>query len=199
MNFASTIEFNPKCDTWVTVKLRRIGPRKRAEIEMSISDARARQRSLTSDYFAAKEALDKLLVAAEKNEDGTPKDVTPAMGECALKVAGAANAIGLLLNAEIRPAYLEAGVMAILGSAAEGAPELTVSDLCDSGPDELFLELSDMLIDGSALSGDLSKNSESPITSPAVGDGAMSSTTAGSADNADSGYIATAASSPSTP
>lgn len=193
MNFASTTQYKPECAPGVTVTLRRIGPRKRAEIEMKLSDARARQRAITSDYFAAKEVLDKLILAAEKNEDGTPKLVTPDMSEMALKIAGSAESLGLLLNAEVRPAYLEAGIVSIDGA------ELTAADLCDSGPDDLFLDLAEVLMNGAALTGELSKNSESPITSPAVEDGAMSSTTAGSAESEASGFTATAASSQSTP
>lgn len=93
--------------------------------------------------------------------------------------------IGLIINRELKPAYIRASLVSIEGFEVEGKPAAKPWDtLICNAPDELIDELYLAANLNSGLTSEQEKNSQSPSPSPAAEDGGRSSTTANSAASA---------------
>ena len=97
--------------------------------------------------------------------------------------------IGLIINRELKPAYIRASLVSIEGFEVEGKPAAKPAakpweSLIHHAPDELIDELYLAANLNSGLTSEQEKNSQSPSPSPAAEDGGRSSTTASSAASA---------------
>jgi hypothetical protein len=93
--------------------------------------------------------------------------------------------IGLIINRELKPAYIRASLVSIEGFEVENKPAAKPWDtLIRNAPDELIDELYLAANLNSGLTSEQEKNSQSPSPSPAAEDGGRSSTTASSAASA---------------
>ncbi len=93
--------------------------------------------------------------------------------------------IGLIINRELKPAYICASLISIEGFEVEGKlPAKPWDTLIRHAPDELIDELYIAANLNSGLTSEQEKNSQSPSPSPEAEDGGKSSTTASSAASA---------------
>ena len=92
--------------------------------------------------------------------------------------------VGLIINQEIKPAYIRAALLSIEGFEMDGKLLAKPWDaLIRSAPDELIDELYLAANLNSGLTSEQEKNSQSLSPSPAAEDGSKSSSTASSAAN----------------
>lgn len=88
--------------------------------------------------------------------------------------------IGLVINADLKPAYIRAGFVSMEGFEIDGAVP-TAESLIESGRSDVINEVYAACAAASGMTPDELKNSPSPGTSDVLGAGQESSTTASAA------------------
>jgi hypothetical protein len=188
MDFKSTYTLESTAFPGVTVTLKRMGPKRRAEVELSVSAARSKQRELSMRHEAARQKLVAAIELSPKDADGKPIE-TELRGETltfAMELQAVSDEAAALVRAQIHPAFIKAAVKSFGGAEAltyEGKPA-TTDLLCEVGPDELFDELVASINGNGYLPAEAARNLPLPSTSGAPVDGV--STTAPPAKTDDS-------------
>lgn len=195
MNFSTTYTLESKSCAGVTVTLRRLGPKRRAEIELSIAAARARHSECQLVAMRENAALQKCLDAVPEYRDklkatiesgGKPTDLMAMVPAEAWNITGrkqkAEDEAAALERAQISPAYITSCVKSIDGITLEDGSPYTVAHLCEEGPDELFDEVTVAINANGYLAKEKAENLSSPTTSGVQGDGGQTITTAQAAN-----------------
>jgi hypothetical protein len=171
MDFASTYKLESIALPGVVVTLRRMGPKRRAEVELSVSAARAKQRELSIRHESTRVKLIAAIDASPKDGEGKPVEAE-LRPEC-LKLAGElqdyADQAAALVKAEIHPAFVKAAFKSV------GGPEVLTYDgkaataelLNDCGPEDLWLEVVAAINANGYLSAKEAENLSLPTTSGA--------------------------------
>lgn len=179
MNFSSTYTIESKAFPGVTVRLRRLGPVERADIELNLCRERAEHRAIALRHEEARQKLDGLLKASKKDDDGKP--IEDDLGLDTVAAAMEAQALAIKVAAfersKIDIAYIRAAVLEFGEITYDGTPA-TADLLCEMGPDELFSEVVGAIYGNGYLSGEDARNLSSPSTSGAPVDGKKKSSTA---------------------
>jgi hypothetical protein len=189
MNYLSTEPFTSTPFPSVTVKLRKMSQRRRAEFNLTMASLLAKAREIAIrnepieqeyvEFLKASEAIEtsnKALAAEE------PKATLPVFPDDKLEALQQAwTEQRRFEQDEMSPPLLRWGVASIEGLTIDDKPA-DVESLIDAGPPELTEELAKEVTRVMRLSSAEIKNSESPTTSGAVADGATSSSTALPAD-----------------
>lgn len=191
MNFSSTQTVSSKTWPGVTFTLRRIGPRKRAELEIACATARSKRRELFLQYSGAREHLQSLLKKdPELNALITKAEAEGrAITELDLPLTAEHVSAGVELHRleeELRnnartlidPVFVKAALVSIDGISYNGDNALTADVLCEYGPDDLFEEIVSAINEGAYLNQELNANLSLPTTSGAPVDGEKSNTIA---------------------
>lgn len=187
MDFSATYKLESNVFPGVIVTLSRIGPRKRATLELKLAEPRAKERELSVRLESQSAKLTAIL-------DRTVKDKTGAPDESALSdeaIALGSELLGIeadlrdLRQSSILPEYLKAAVKGFSGEELtyDGEPA-SVELLCEHGPDELFREIVAAVNANGYLSPKATENLSAPTTSPAAVDGTTSNMNAGNAESA---------------
>jgi hypothetical protein len=190
MDFKSTYTLESTAFPGVTVTLKRMGPKRRAEVELSVSAARAKQRELAMKHEAIRQKLVAAIDLSPKDEEGKPIEAE-LRGETltfALELQGVTDELAALVRAQIHPAFIRAAVKSFGGPEPltyEGKPA-TAELLCEAGPDELFDELIKSINGNGYLPAEEARNLPLPSTLGAQVDGGPMNTTAPPAKNEDS-------------
>jgi hypothetical protein len=193
MTFSSTYTHQSIACPGVTIKLRRIGPKKRAELEIALAPVRIRHRELSARYEDARAKLNMALDAMPRDEAGVPS-VTPLMDDVLILGAefNQINAQVQSVNrAEIFPAFIAAALIGFDGISDDGKP-ITAEMLCEFGPDELFEETATIINGGVYVAPEQAENLLLPTTSSAPVDGTTNSTIAPSVSQPETIETATA-------
>lgn len=185
MDFKSTYILESATYPGVHITLKRIGPRRRAEIELSLAQARARVRELSMRHESVRQ---KLLAAIDKRpKDAEGKPVEAEIGAdqigMALELEALAAEAAEVKQAEIDPVWIRAAVKSFGGPEAltyEGQAA-TCELLIEHGPDELFGEVVSAIERNAYLGAERTDSLSSQSTSGAVVD---SGTANGTAPNA---------------
>jgi hypothetical protein len=195
MKFSPTYVLESKACPGVTVTLRRMGPKLRAETELAISAARVKCREAAQIAEKLSVRLQQLLdetpgfrekVAAlpEEKRGALPAEVLAMVPEEAWDVstrkAEAEAQATAVERAEINPAFVLAAVKAIDGM--ESDEPFTAATLCEFGPEELFDEVVAAITDNSYLLRGKAENLSSPTTSGAQVDGIQTNSIAPAAN-----------------
>lgn len=193
MNYLSTETFESKLFPGVTVKLKKMSQKRRAQFNVTFAALLQKDR----DMAIAREPLEleygEFLKATDqaKASGGEP----PVFPEDKLDQLGKAWMEQRRFNQdEMTGPLVKWGLASLEGLSIDDAPA-TVETLLDAGPPELVEEISKEITRVMRLSSAEIKNSESPTTSGAVADGATSDTTAAPAASATSTSSETAAAS----
>lgn len=193
-NFAKSYMVESKALPGVVATLRRIGPRERAEIELSVSAARIRQREIATRREQLSQQITALLDGV-RDADG--KVAEAAIPEASIGLALEYHALGdegaLLARSIIEPAFVVAAVKSISEITYEDQPA-TGELLCIHGPDALFDEIAEAIGKHSYLTAEDAETFKLPTTSGAQGAGQAKSTTAAAASESAAGVSADAAS-----
>ena len=190
MDFKSTYTLESTAFPGVIVTLRRMGPKRRAEVELSVSAARARQRELAIRREILEDKLKAALIPCPKDAAGAPIETemsteAVAIGCERLAVIDEAQA---LVRSQIHPAFVRAALKSFGGTEAltyEGKPA-TADLLCDVGPDELFDEVVRAVHSNGYLPAEAAAPLLSPTTSADQVAGEPVNTTAQPANSGDS-------------
>lgn len=182
MDFASTYTLESEAFPGVVVTLKRMGPKRRAEVELSISAARAKQRDLSVRHQSTREKLIAAVAASPKDEDGKPIEakLLPEAIALAIMLQDLAHEASALERSQIHPAFVKAAFKAFGGSESltyEGKPA-TAEMVCECGPDELFDELVAAVNGNGYIAQESAANLSSPSTSAGPEGGEAKSTTA---------------------
>ncbi|HEX4138365.1 MAG TPA: hypothetical protein VHY84_27390 [Bryobacteraceae bacterium] len=182
MNFAKTYSFESVSYPGVVITLMRIGPKRRAEIELSVSKARARQRELSTWHESTRQTLVAVIDASPKDAEGKPIEaqLLPESLALAMELQAIVDEAEALVCAQIHPAFVRAALKAFGGPEAltyEGKPA-TAELLCEYGPDELFNEVVAAITGNGYINAEAARNLSSPSTSDGQGDGEATNTTA---------------------
>jgi hypothetical protein len=190
MNYLSTESFESKSFAGVTVKLKKMSQRRRAEFNLNMAALLDKARNidianepLESEYGEFVKALE-AAKAASTDLPTFPEDKLDALGK-------AWTAKRRFEQDEMAPPLLKWGVASIEGLVIDGQAA-NVELLIDAGPPELCEEISYQVTRVMNMSAAERKNSESPTTSGAVADGATKDMTAPLAESAISTSSATA-------
>lgn len=145
MDFKSTYTVNSVSLPGVIVTLKRLGPRRRAEVELSISATRTKQRELSLRHEAVRKRLIASIDLDPKDAEGKPIEETLSSATLgiSMELQELAEQIAALSRSEVHPEFLKAAVKAFGGTdplTYEGKPA-TAELVCDVGPAELFDEL----------------------------------------------------------
>lgn len=171
MDFKSTYTLESTAFPGVIVTLRRMGPKRRAEVELSVSAARARQRELAIRREILEDKLKAALIPCPKDAAGAPIETemsteAVAIGCERLAVIDEAQA---LVRSQIHPAFVRAALKSFGGTEAltyEGKPA-TADLLNDYGPDDLFDEVVKAINGNGYLPAEAARNLPSHSTSGA--------------------------------
>jgi hypothetical protein len=172
MQFSAKYKFESRACPGITVTLRRIGPKLRAQIELSTCDARARARAashrmeqLEAQIQSALDAVPGFREAASRATGGVlPAEaieaVPPEIWALAAQRGDASDLMVAIDKAEIQPAVLRAAIYSIEGFTDESGSsvEYSADDLCDSGPAELFDELTSEIAQNARLPREKTEN-----------------------------------------
>jgi hypothetical protein len=182
MNYLSTESFESKAFPGVTVKLKKMSQRRRAEFNINMAPLLAKARSLAIANEPIEQEYAEHLKACEiAKENGAvelpvfPDDKMDQLGKAWTEQRR-------FEQDEMAPPLLRWGVASIDGLTIDGKPA-TVESLIDAGPPELTEEITAEVTRVMRLSSAEIKNSGSPTTSGAVADGATSSLTAPNAES----------------
>jgi len=185
MDFKSQYTFESTAFPGVVVTLKRLGPKRRAEVELSVSAARARQRELSIRHEATRDRLIAAVDASPKDADGKPIEaqLLPEALTLSMQLQALHDEAEALARAQIHPAFLKAAVKSFGGEGLtyQSAPA-TADLLCDFGPDELFDELVAAVNGNGYISVEAARNLPLPSTSGAQADGELKTTTAPNAN-----------------
>jgi len=145
MDFKSTYTLKSVSLPGVVVTLKRMGPKRRAEVELSVSAARAKQRELSMRHEAARQKLIAAIDASPKDEEGKPLEAELSVECLALGVdlQGIADEASALVRAQIHPAFILETVKSFGGTEAltYDGKAASAALVCELGPDDLFDEL----------------------------------------------------------
>lgn len=176
MNYLSTESFESQSFAGVTVKLKKMSQRRRAEFNLNMAALLDKARTidianepLEMEYSAFLKTVE-TAKAAGAELPLFPEDKLDALGK-------AWTAKRRFEQDEMAPPLLRWGVASIDGLVIDDKPA-DVELLIDAGPPELCEEISYQITRVMNLSAAERKNSESPTTSGAVADGATTNTTA---------------------
>jgi hypothetical protein len=176
MNYLSTESFESKNFAGVTVKLKKMSQRRRAEFNLTMAALLDKARNidianepLELEYSAFLKSVD-AAKASDSELPVFPDDKLDALGK-------AWTAKRRFEQDEMAPPLLRWGVASIEGLVIDGKPA-DIELLIDAGPPELCEEISYQVTRVMNLSAAERKNSESPTTSGAVADGATTDMTA---------------------
>ena len=201
MDFSKTYTLESKTYPGVEVKLSRLGPKLRANLELSLTEPRARECDLDMKRDFLGEQLNAILEKSPRSADG--KVIEADLPKEALKIADELIAVRTELEnvqrALIYPVFVKAAVKGFNSELTYEGQPATAELLSEHGPDDLFLEVVKAINGNGYLTEEQVGNSPSPITSPVVGDTATNNTTATPASNAPDSPSSAAASSTSQP
>lgn len=196
MNFSISSTHESKAFPGVTFEIRRMGISKRTEVELATAGLRAKQRETQRDlaplYEVDKAEYDRLrdlhqqLLAAKADE---AKPILDGIEAVRKELAAKSHNLdrerleeaSRIADRQIESPWVKAGLISIEGVTVKGQP-LTVDQLVEYGPRELFAEAFQAVWEEAYLSGADSKNSPSPTTSGVKADGPSESSTAPSAE-----------------
>lgn len=185
MDFAKTYTLESTSLPGVVVTLARMGPKKRAEVELSVSTARSKQRELSMRHESIRQKLLVAIDACPKDDEGKPieADIDPTCIHLMMELQSAADDAAALVKAQIHPAFIKAAVKSFGGTELltyDGKPA-SADLLIECGPDSLFDELVAKIQSNGYISAESAGNLSAPSTSEGPGDGKAMSTTAPSA------------------
>jgi hypothetical protein len=176
MNYLSTESFESKAFPGITVKLKKMSQRRRAEFNLSMAPLLAKARVLAIANEPIEQEYAEHLKACEiakangATEPVFPDDKLDQLGKAWTEQRR-------FEQDEMAPPLLRWGVASIDGLSIDEKPA-TVESLIDAGPPELCEEITGEVSRVMRLSAAEIKNSGSPTTSGAVADGATGSLTA---------------------
>lgn len=201
MDFASTYKLESVSLPGVVITLKRMGPKRRAETELSVSAARSKQRELSMRHEAARVKLLAAIAASPTDAEGKPieAELRPECLVHAMELQSVSDEAAALVRAQISPAFVRAAVKSFGGPEAltyEGKPA-TAELLCDNGPDELFDEVVAAINTNGYVSAESARNLSLPTTSAAPEDGKAKNSTA--PDVSSGGSTSSADAAPGTP
>jgi hypothetical protein len=174
MDFKSVYSLASTAFPGVTVLLRRLGPKRRAEIELAIAGPRARFRELAVRHDAIRAKLIAALDASPKDASGAPVEAELSDDATRLGVERLAvwSELTAVKRALIDPAFVAAAVKGFAGEELtyNGAPA-TAELVLEYGPEEFVQEISDAIERAVYLSPEASSDSRSPSILDAQADG----------------------------
>jgi hypothetical protein len=190
MDFKSTYTLESTAFPGVIVTLKRMGPKRRAEVELSVSAARAKQRELSMRHEDVRQKLVAAIALSPRDEEGRPIEAE-LRGETlvlAMELQAISDEASALVRAQIHPAFIMAAVKSFGGAEAltYDGKAASAALLVENGPDELFDELVESINGNGYLSAAAARNLPLPSTSGAQADGELTSTIAPPANPADS-------------
>jgi len=177
MNYFSTESFESAAFPGVTVKLKKMSQRRRAEFNLTMAPllAKARDLAIAAEPLEAEFAAhQKATEIAKAQGAAEPPDFPPDKLDA---LAAAWTEQRRFQQDELTPPLLRWGVASIEGLTIDDQPA-DVNALLEAGPPELAEELAGEITRVMRLSSAEIKNSASPTTSGAVADGATNATTA---------------------
>jgi hypothetical protein len=184
MDFKSTYTLASAAFPGVEVTLRRLGPKRRAEIELAIAGPRARFRELAVRHDAIRAKLIAALDACPKDAAGAPVEAELSDDANALGVARLAvwSELTAVKRALIDPAFVAAAVKGFAGEPLtyNGAPA-TADLVLEYGPSSLLDEIISSIEDHASLTPEAEQNLLSPSIFPQPGNGEAQLSTAMSA------------------
>jgi hypothetical protein len=182
MNYTSTESFESKVFPGVTVTLKKMSSRRRAEFNLSMAPLLAKARNLAIANEPIEQEYAEHVKASEIAKANGSTDL-PVFPDAKLDQLGKAwTEQRRFEQDEMSPQILRWGVASIDGLTIDGKPA-TVESLIDAGPPELSEEITAEVTRVMRLSAAEIKNSGSPTTSGAVVDTATPSLTARTADS----------------
>jgi hypothetical protein len=182
MDFKSTYTLASTAFPGVIVTLKRMGPKRRAEVELSVSAARAKQRELSIRHEDVRQKLVAAIALSPRDDEGRPIEAE-LRGETlmlAMELQAISDEAAALVRAQIHPAFIAAAVKSFGGSEAltyDGKPA-SAALLVENGPDELFDELVASINGNGYLPAEAARNLRLPSTSGAQADGELTNTIA---------------------
>jgi hypothetical protein len=171
MDFKSTYTLESVAFPGVVVTLRRMGPKRRAEVELSVSVARAKQREMSIRHEDVRQKLVAAIDLSPKDAEGKPIEAE-LRGETlvlAMELQAVSDEASALVRAQIHPAFIAAAVKSFGGAEAltyDGKPA-SAALLIDCGPDELFDECISAINGNGFLPAEDARNLQSPTPSVA--------------------------------
>lgn len=185
MDFKSSYILESQSFPGVHITLRRIGPRRRAEIELSLAQARAKVRELMMRHESVRQKLLAAIEKSPKDAEGKPieAEISAEAVGMSLELQALAAEADFVKRAEIDPVWVRAAVKSFAGEPLtyEGQPA-TAELLIEHGPDELFAEVTKAIESNAYLGAEREQNLSSPSTSPGPTDGRQTNGTARSAN-----------------
>jgi hypothetical protein len=181
MDFKSSYTLESVSLPGVIVTLKRMGPRRRAEVELSVSPARAKQRELSMRHEATRLKLIAAIDLSPKDAEGKPieAELRPDCLALAMELQDVAEQATALVRAQIHPAFIKAAVKSFSGEPVTyDGKAATAELLCECGPDELFDECVTAINGNGWLSADGAGSLELPGTSGALAAGQTQNLTA---------------------
>jgi hypothetical protein len=194
MTFSPVYTLESKTCPGVTVTLRRMGPKRRAELELKTATARAQCRQalaesekLDAQVQSALDAVPGFRDAVAALPEAERSALTPAIigmipdevwTISALNSDAKARA-SAVERAEIQPAMVISAVQSIAG-----IDSYTAEMLCDAGPDELFAEVVVAINENAYLGREKAANLSLPTTPGEQGSGTATISTADDASQA---------------
>lgn len=170
MDFKSTYTLESTAFPGVVVTLKRMGPKRRAEVELSVSAARARQRELSIRHEDVRQKLIAAIQRSPKDADGKPieAELTGDALDLGMELQAVGDEALALVRSQIHPAFVKAAWKSIGGTEPltyDGRPA-TADLLCDAGPDELFDEVVRSINNNGAMPAETIRDLSEPSTSP---------------------------------
>jgi hypothetical protein len=186
MDFSKTYELKSTSYPGVIVKLTRLGPKMRANLELSLTEPRARERELAMRRDFVAEQLNAIL--AKSPRDGEGKVIEADLPSEALKVADELIAVRSELEnvqrALIYPAFVKAAVKGFNSEITYEGQPATAELLTEHGPDDLFLEVVKAINGNGYLTTEQVESLSLATTSVAAVAGETNNSSATSADSA---------------
>ncbi len=186
MDFSPTYILESKTFPGVHIVLKRMGPRRRAEVELAVAAARARVRELSIRHESARQKLVAALDRGPKDAEGKPIEAELG-GETfalALETHGLAEEASSVKRALIDPAFVRAAVKSFAGPEAltyEGAAA-TSELVIEWGPESFVEEIISAIENNAYLGAEAAANLQSPGISSAQQDSRPKSSTASAAN-----------------
>jgi hypothetical protein len=144
VDFRSTYTLDSVSLPGVVVTLKRMGPKRRAEVELSVAGARARQRELSIRHESTRQKLIAAIDASPKDADGKPveAELRPDCLALALELQEVLDQANTLVREEIQPAFIKAALLSFGGEPLTYDGQAATAQLvCDLGPADFFDEL----------------------------------------------------------
>lgn len=197
MNFNSKTTHESASCPGVRFTIRNLNEIQRTERDLSLLDARARLSELYARFEKLPNPDLRILTIKgkaidEKREETEAEKVeiaaiedAPAVSSQRIARARINAEISLVVDGELKPAYIRAGLISIEGFEVDEAAQTKAEAVIENAPDDLLNEVYAACFLASGLGADREKNSQSPGTPQAAESGQTNSTIATDAESSD--------------